>query len=31
MRANVSRISRAAATGSGLPFGPSGFISDIGQ
>ena len=25
MRENVSRISRAAATGSGLPFGPSGF------
>ena len=25
MRANVSRMSRAAATGSGLPFGPSGF------
>ena len=24
MRANVSRMSRAAATGSGLPFGPSG-------
>ena len=25
MRANVSRMSRAAASGSGLPFGPSGF------
>ena len=25
MRPNVSRISRAAATGSGLPLGPSGF------
>ena len=24
MRRNVSRMSRAAATGSGLPFGPSG-------
>jgi hypothetical protein len=24
MRANVSRMSRAAATGSALPFGPSG-------
>jgi hypothetical protein len=25
MRANVSRMSRAEASGSGLPFGPSGF------
>ena len=25
MRSNVSRMSRAAASGSGLPFGPSGF------
>ena len=25
MRANVSRMSRAEATGSGLPLGPSGF------
>jgi hypothetical protein len=25
MRANVSRMSRAASFGSGLPFGPSGF------
>jgi hypothetical protein len=25
MRAKVSRMSRAEASGSGLPFGPSGF------
>jgi hypothetical protein len=25
MRAKVSRMSRAAASGSGVPFGPSGF------
>jgi curved DNA-binding protein len=31
MRAKISRISRAAATGSGLPFGPSGFSQRFSQ